>query len=255
MDAKAGFLVVVGDEYAEFAVNSHVVTASELQRRLCNDGGWTGEEVIVIGQGIGVEQRDRLRASAAALRLEHCLVDADAAAPMGLTHKRSEKNVLISSPRQVAPSTYAFAVSIDDAVDRLSDHVTGQHLGAMLLTEAARQAVIAVLEMEYARGSGLRFGFLLHKLQAEFDSYVFPLPVAMTATVADQAGRTRPNQHAALVTIQITQGGATVCRLVFDVSLYEESLLQKIETRGARRAIDLLRSQHEPSAKPAERIA
>jgi hypothetical protein len=234
--------IVVGDDYARFAeCNSDVVTTSAMMTRLQDPSLWQGRHKVLLGQGIS--ERTRLAMMAA---LEELGVDdvqpVDPSSPLQLTHKRSKGHVLITEPCRMADQAYRFGLLLDAQNDRLSDHVTGQHVGAMLLMEAARQAVVATLECAYVQPRGTPLGLVLERFDSSFQNYAFPLPTQLTVTVTEREGRQSRNIAVSL-DVAFEQAGLQVCRMVLDVNLIEAAVLDAIETRKARKCVDLLRSQ------------
>lgn len=229
--------LVIGDDYAAFATDGNVVTVSELTKEIANCHPWRGDEIIVFGQGISESARNELK-----LALESCNVsridEIDVLAPLHLTHKKDRDNILITRPRNIAPKRYQFDLALNDRLDRLSDHVTGQHVGAMLLMEAARQSVIATLECEYAS----RRGLILDHFNSQFFNYAFPVPTLLTVTLME-IGEKSENYISTVLTIEFQQAGKRICEMQLDVKLYEPALLEKVEARRARQTLDMLQNQ------------
>ena len=236
------FYLVVGDDYAAFANNDHVMTVSELIRELDASDNWSGEEQFVIGQGISNNTREMLKHALNAngiSNVDHLnhLVETH------MTHKKELENVLISEPCKINNNQYQFELMLNDKKDRLSDHVTNQHVGAMLLMEAARQAVIVSLEYEFPKEDGNKYGLILERFDSKFDSYVFPLPTQMIVRLEEQAEQSK-KQKFIILTITFFQAGNKICKMQLDVKKYESSPLKKLESRRARQVVDLLRMQY-----------
>ncbi len=233
---------VVGDDYANFAShNSDVICASEMLRQLDNPLLWSGPHKVLLGQGIDESTRLALAAACRACQIDD-LAPVEELAPTQLTHKHYRDNVLISAPQNLAVKCYQFELMLGAQIDRLSDHVTGQHVGAMLLMEAARQAVVVSLECEYSRHSETSLGFVLERFNSRFDNYTFPLPTAMTVTLLERHGPQSKNVAVSL-TIVFQQAGQQVSEMVLDVSLFPTEMLSKIEARKAKKSLDVLRAQ------------
>lgn len=81
---------------------------------------WSGQECVIIGQGIDETIRESLR-SQLALSGVTCISHIDALAPLALTHKRSRSAVLIGAPRRTGPRCYEYGFVMNDVLDRLSD--------------------------------------------------------------------------------------------------------------------------------------
>lgn len=240
-----GYFIVVGDDYAAFAKNTGVLTVSQLIQRLRDPARWRGDERVVIGQGIDESIRALIHVTLQA-RHVHEVQDIDELALLELTHKRLRGHVLITAPRKVADREYRFSLALNDRSDRLSDHVTGQHVGAMLLLEAARQAMIVCLECEYVTDQNRNYGLILERYNSTYHHYAFPLPTSIDVTLRELRPHTpAERQIPTQLDIVFSQAGIRVCEMQLDVTLYEAALLAKVETMKARKLIETLCSAEE----------
>lgn len=230
--------IVVGDDYAEFAKHENVVTVSRLLHELENTEHPCAADDFVIGQGVAANRRESLRNALQARGLQADIrIDSPMAVP--LTHKRCSEHVLITTPIKTGPLEYEFSLTLNDKNDRLSDHVTGQHVGAMLLMEAARQAVVVALELEYATKRGVRLGFVLERFMSNFHSYAFPLPTTMRVSLVESGD---PDKHVSVsLTIAFLQAAEQISTMQLDVTLYDTALLDKVEARKARKSIESMK--------------
>ncbi|SEK00902.1 A-factor biosynthesis hotdog domain-containing protein [Paraburkholderia diazotrophica] len=67
---------------------------------------------------------------------------------------------------------------LDERSADVSDHLTGHHIPGMLLAEASRQMMIAVVERFYLpvrRRAPIRF--VTHEMSLEYHDFMLPLPV------------------------------------------------------------------------------
>lgn len=230
--------IVVGDDYAEFAKHENVVTVSRLLHELENVDSCCASDDFVIGQGVPETRRESLRH---ALRSRGLQTDIHIDTPMAvpLTHKRSSEHVLVTTPVKTGPLQYEFSLTLNDKNDRLSDHVTGQHVGAMLLMEAARQAVVVALELEYSSKRGARLGFVLERFMSSFHSYAFPLPTTLRVSLVESGD---PEKHVSVaLTIAFLQAAEQISTMQLDVTLYDTALLDKVEARKARKSIESMK--------------
>lgn len=241
---------VVGDDYQQFASNENVLTESELMDVLDSGTKWHPDDRVVCGQGLSLTARKNI--SQALLR--HGIASPSPSAmpaPAEQTHKKTLDHVLVSAPVQVLPRTYQFDLLVGDECDRLSDHVTGQHLGAMLLLEAARQAVIVTLEQEYSAGQKGKWGLILEKYNSQYTNYAFPLPTQLTVEVSE-SGKISKRQIPVSLAMAFEQAGRTISHMSMDVLLYDTALLNKVEARGAREALSQAFKGNAPEV-PTER--
>jgi hypothetical protein len=237
-------LMVVGDSYSSFANRPNVFTFSQFMQELKNLNNWSGDEQIVIGQGINEDMREMMRSV-----FQFCEVSnvshLDPLASLELTHKREKSSILITEPNQITSMCYEFGFIINDIQDRLSDHVTGQHVGAMLLMEAARQAGIAAIECQWLTGLDTRWGFILENFNARFDNYAFPMPTSITVNLKELTKT--DSQILIELNIEFHQAGKKFSQMRLDARLYQVAVLEKLEKRRADQAISSLFRLYEAS--------
>jgi hypothetical protein len=234
---------VVGDEYREFARNAGVVTVSGLLDLLRRAD--PAPVRVVLGQGLPLEVRQRMAASAQPLGTTP---EAYPPAPTDRTHKTHREHVLITDVQPAGDPRerrYRCGLAIGDGHDRLGDHVTGQHLAAMLLMEAARQAVIAVLASEYPPVASGAWGLVLERLDARYFNYAFPVPTLMLTSLGDR-GEPSDRQVAVVVTVEFLQADKVICQMQLDVSLRDAARLEKIESRRARQLLAAITGRPDP---------
>ncbi len=247
--------VIVGDGYAEFSKHPQVQTASQFLEQLrASPRSWAGARLCV-GQGLSPTQLEELTREATSHNLLLELPTSEVRAPVSLTHKSNADYVLVTRPLRVAPCAYRGSILIDAQVDRLSDHVTGEHIGGMLLIEAARQFGIAAVEIEYDRTEDNRWGLMWSGLRVAFTNYAFPLPTEVLMHIHEDESKRRPNQVVVSVTLELTQAGQVIAEVGMDATLLNRPLLRKIEAKRSAQVIEgFLRARGEDSSSvgPAE---
>jgi A-factor biosynthesis hotdog domain len=231
-------LFVIGDGYAAFAEHPSIITFVQLRTLLLENAiDWSATE---LAQGLGLESaqlrmiRGELLAAGAPAHVarhferEH--------APLALTHKHADEHVLIGPPRRIDHENLVFDLVLTSTQDRLSDHVTGQHVSGMLLIEAGRQAAAVALETVHADKS-VDYAATWSALRVSFESFAFPLPMSLHATV-DSADHARTNKVDTHVAVTIRQLDRIVAQLEYEIPLTRLALLQKLEQRAALRTIE-----------------
>lgn len=232
---NSNYYIIVGDDYGYFADREQVFTVSDFYRKMLDNGQWPEPSAdIIIGQGISYHDREFID-HATKRRHADRLWALPQIASLEDTHKRTEENVLISQPQNLGRHCYGFELSITDKADRLSDHVTGKHVGAMLLMEAARQATIAVIERDYSETSTEKFGLILDRFDCQFDGYLFPLPTSLTTTIEEL----KVTSKYITVTVRtcVTQADSKIATIQLDVTLCSSKVLEKIESRKAQTVV------------------
>jgi hypothetical protein len=231
-------LYVVGDEYVAFAQHPAVVTFVQLRTLLLENAiDWSATE---LAQGLGLDNaqlrmiRGELLAAGAPVHVaKHFEREY---APLALTHKHADEHVLIGPPRRIDHDRFVFDVVLTSVRDRLSDHVTGQHVGGMLLIEAGRQAAAVALETVHSDKS-IDYAATWSALRVSFQSFAFPLPMTMHATVISGED-TRASKVDTRVAVSIRQLDRAVAELEYEIPLTRMTLLKKLEQRSAARTIE-----------------
>lgn len=233
------FFLIVGDEYREFATHEGVFGVSDALLALRSGVAAWQTRSLLLGQGISRDTRHEIEA--AAREVGSIVYPVAGAPPLALTHKLSADGVLISPPQKISAGRYRAELLTGVERDRLADHVTGQHMGGMLLVEAARQLGIAALELEYAADDGLmRYGLAWAGLVVRFLSYAFPTPTELEVVLEEDPAKSRKSQVGVTLTFRLVQAGLCIAEMVMETSLIEKSTLAKLEARRAQQTVDKL---------------
>ncbi|MFJ5532628.1 AfsA-related hotdog domain-containing protein [Streptomyces sp. NPDC093261] len=219
-------LIVVGDRFEEFLRNPGTIAASAVLARL--EAGDTGGLDLMAGQGLSAELLAELDKQWPAQR----------PAPLELTHKQRMKNVMVGEPTRV-DGRYEAPLVLDERCETLEDHLTGQHIPAIALTEAARQTWTAVTEKFFPTGLGPA-RFVIDDFHASFHAFVFPLPATLTYEVVEhEPGAVQHRFHSV---VRVRQSGAVAAQIEVRFRLVAEKLVDKQEAMAARQAVaDCLR--------------
>ena len=237
---------LVGDQYEAFARNPHVVTASEFTRRMAGQGDGS-PDLAIFGQGMRHEATVALHSEAGHLPV--AIVPIQEPAPLAITHKREVHHVLISAPRKIGPQLYSMDLIVDDTMDRLTDHVTGQHIGGMLLIEASRQAAIAVTELEHLASRPDRHGFIWSGLRVEFTRFCFPLPTEIHVALEERTVGD-PSRPLYVASVEMLQAGQPIARMQMDFELLKSTTIERIEAKAAARAVEASRALWDKEDEP-----
>lgn len=245
-------LHVVGDKYAEFA-NKHnnVITRSHFEDIL---EGRKHQAVdvkqFVFGQGIPFRDRRLL-----ATRFSERGLDKNASLNVGMlnpelashrtTHKVHERNILITEPVvQVEDGAYESDLIVDEACAELDDHVTGQHISAAVLSEAARQMCNAVLHGSLMTPEVAdRSYFLIDKLTVVFSCYVLPMPARFRCIVLESSSNARSMSSRFTIRVECIQKGIAAATFSASVAVFEKNFISSVESQVARRVCGLEESE------------
>lgn len=154
-----------------------------------------------------------------------------------LTHKSQSFNTLISEPFTTTEQSYSSLLMIDSRCAEMSDHVTGKHIPMMVLTEAARQMVMAVTEKffipEKLRG---HLSFVANRTELKFTQFVFPFRTEIHCNILKQkvlAGNNLLNT----INVYFLQNQKFVSEIKFDSTVFSKQFLIDKENRMAKIAI------------------
>jgi hypothetical protein len=246
--------VVVGDRFAPLLGSRGVIGASELIARL-RAGDLPPSLPIVVGQGIPL---GRLEELGALLENRGGRISTDCTIPVRadrwLTHKHDLKNVMIGRPERLPDGRFVVDLVVDERNEMLEDHLTGQHIPAIALTEAARQTWTAVTTANYLEGKD-DVRFLVSSVASSFHRYVFPLPATLcyellsrTATAVGQTFECR---------VTVLQGGELAATIDAGYRTIWEPLCARQEAMAARQAMvdGLSRSHHVGDSTAARQVS
>lgn len=171
---------IVGDKFKNYAIYDDVYTFSQFVDVIYLKSKDFSSHNIVMGQGLSIEEKKMLIIIAAQFgvndltNMEEMIVDKE------ITHKHKIENVMVTSPIKEANdnSTYMSDLILNDDCSEMSDHMTGQHIQGMVLTEAARQMMLAVAEKYFLKSHEKGNSYCaLVRINSEFHQFVFPVDI------------------------------------------------------------------------------
>jgi hypothetical protein len=237
---ETGPQFVVGDRFTEFLAHRGTVAASTLLMRL-RAGGTAGP--LRFGQGTTTAQRAELE------RLLGPDAGVPAAVDRAATHKRDDRNVLVSAPRPAGDGAWTADLVLDEGTETLADHITGQHVPAVTLVEAARQMWTAVTETFLLPPDGPRTRFVVLSTSARFLGYVFPLPAVVRLVLLDRVADGAGETFTCLV--EVRHGERPGVELRGEYRVVPEAVAARQESLAARRALALAAGPPAAQRRPA----
>ena len=230
---SSNIYIVVGDDYNRFSSNTpNTILATDLISKLSDDSLYASNYQFIFGQGIDPQTHKTLL-NILNEKNASDIVTAGEPAPLKLTHKHFNEYVMVSKPDKIGDMEYSSTFSLSNHKDRLSDHVTGQHIGGMLLMEAARQAATVAAELEFV-SEEKPLGFMLERFETDFIDYAYPLPTNIIVKMF----RLDDGRVISLdVVVLFTQADVEVCRVRIKSKLIDASILNAIETKKAKKAV------------------
>jgi hypothetical protein len=172
--------IVVGDRIKAQCEDERLLSITEVERLVELRASASVPFVLHIGQGIEYARLQRLYAQASRCDKRLFLLPPQLAprASHQSTHKHVPSNIVISEPVARGDGSHEASLLLDGKSADVSDHLTGHHIPGMLVAEAARQMMIAVVERFYLpvqRRAPIRF--ITHEMSLEYHDFMVPLPV------------------------------------------------------------------------------
>lgn len=168
---------IVGDGFSGFAQQDRVCTFSQIIQIIATSLFDLKKMTFVIGQGLSEEERRLLKAYSKEGKLGSIVNGYQRLASDKLTHKKKYENIMITDPLVVEPGkVYRSYLCTDDACAEMSDHITGQHIQGMVLTEAARQMMLAVAEKYILKREEQGCSYcILNSVNSTYHQFAFPV--------------------------------------------------------------------------------
>ncbi|MEV3938067.1 AfsA-related hotdog domain-containing protein [Glycomyces sp. NPDC049804] len=227
-------VMVVGDRFEEFLTHPGTIGVSAMLEFL-RIGAGDGPPKITVGQGLTGEQLAELDKFAETGR---CVLSTQDHVPQpverAVTHKVYEKNVLIGDLERVGEGRYRTPLVLDERVEVLEDHLTGLHIPAVTLLEAARQTWTAVTE-RYLIEPEPKSRFVISHVNSTFLNFVFPIPAQLEYRLRSK--EKGPVGHVIAFTVEIQQTGRIAARFEAEIRVIPERFAEKQEAMAARQTL------------------
>ncbi len=191
-------IYIVGSVFNTFSDRRSIFTAQEYIEQPTSPL----ETHVRIGQGL-VQNEISILAS----RLSKAILNQTIPVKMEHTHKHHAKNVLIANFRAVNRYESAAELYLHGENDLISDHITGIHIPGIVLTESARQLMLATLTHHGMVASR----FILTTSESHFSGYVFP--VGCSLALSYQLVKDSAQEKRLIADITITQFNS-VCAVI-----------------------------------------
>lgn len=227
--------VVVGDRFQDFLDNQRTISVTALLSRL-RAGAVSSDLTIVVGQGISADQLATLNQLACNKDNPISVYgDVPAHVEPDLTHKREFRNIMIGTPKRAAKTSFVADLVIDDDNEVLEDHLTGQHIPAIALVEAARQTWTAVTERFLLTEGTRPVRFVIATMRCAFHRFVFPLPATMHYELLGHRQDAVEQVFDCLVTVR--QSNAVAAEVETSYRVISAAISEKQESMAARQAV------------------
>lgn len=246
-------ILVVGDKFAQFSQLDGAINVSKLAALF--DGDAADRELprrVVIGQGVSEGWLSYLKGRVQAGGLpvefvgEHAIAER---ATLGFSHKKQRRNVLITVPKQASEHVYQMLLSVDDECEIMADHTTGHHIQGMVLTEASRQAFLAVTE-RFLLPTDESYYFVINKFNVNYHKFAFPVSIRIDFEVLS-TDCSRSDRLGAKVAIRFYQNDELVCDADVEYTAILESRLADREKKTATSTLESVLNAYPLSMQPA----
>ena len=222
---------IVGDRFENFAVNEQVITLSDFLVKVESNDVTLSEFCFLFGQGINKESVAKINGAISnyngALTVQPCDVDL---IEKKYVHKHKEHNILVSKIHRLTEKSFIANMIIDGALAEMSDHMTGQHIQGMVLTEAARQMFISVAEKFFVSPEKLgSMYYVLKRTDIEFYTFVFPLPVQILCSFPDIKINPKNGKIESSVVVNFFQADELACTAKIEFAAYDGKFISNIE--------------------------
>ncbi|AYN19532.1 AfsA-related hotdog domain-containing protein [Alcaligenes aquatilis] len=223
-------VIVVPEAFENFSKNENCISYSEALSLL------KGDEAALIpmqgcmfiaGLGLGELQIDHIECLAARRGLKHEFKhwrewQVSTTADRALCHKHVPENVLISRPRKESETLYSADLHLNSNNELMLDHLTGQHVQGMVLTEACRQMFLAVTEEFFLQDykTKKRY-FVIETMAMRFTSFAFPLPAHIEYKVINKDSR-KAHKRGFHVNMEVFQCSKPVCGMEVKFTVFDD---------------------------------
>lgn len=234
-------LIVVTKGFDRFAQNENLLLYERLMKLLhdeCPERGPLAGRQLIAGQGLSQEQVSHawfVGISKGLLQeFKHWHIwRGKRLAAKPLVHKHRPENTLISVPEVAQDGGFIADLMLDDRNELMLDHLTGQHVQGMVLTEACRQMFLAVTE-RFCLGDyqAPKRYFVINTMTMRFQAFAFPLPAQIRYHILEQK-KLRADRVSFHADMNIYQGGAVVAGMEVKFTVFDDVLITQKENQLA----------------------
>lgn len=229
--------IVVSDKFEKFAENQGVMTFSHFRSLLRS--GCVDTQVVVIGQGINSDLVEQLKQDVRDYDYGssvHFVTPSKRKLNSLIVHKSREENVAISLPEKSGKNQYSASLTVDECCDEMRDHVTGQHVQGTLLIEAARQMMMASVELDtFSPENRGAYSYILNRLEVSYFRYLFPVDATIKCRIADLTIDDKGSLATELF-VEIFQHDERVCSVACHATGMPKHKLEILESRSAKKS-------------------
>jgi len=223
-------MTIVGNSFVDFAKNEMVILYDDVKEIIHKRVPYVENIKYDLGQGVSEHGINQLinDAENSGLR-SYLLFNEVKKCQRRHVHKIDARNSMISMPIETDKNTYESNIHIDDENELMSDHITGQHLQGMLLTEACRQMFLAVTEEFFSDNEQEIMSFAWTRGDVVFHDYAFPVSTIIRFYIShienSKKGRCKYTSN-----IEIIQKNSVVCTSIMEYETLPHKVTSRRET-------------------------
>lgn len=238
-------LIVIPQTFKKFSENPNMMSYDRLLSLLHRHDTPADELVgrrLIAGQGLDDMQVDHAWYVGTSRGLINEFAHWRAArkeryADRALCHKHRPENILISVPEQQVDGAYTADLLLHERNELMLDHLTGQHIQGMVLTEACRQMFLAVTE-RYCLDDhpAVKYYFVINSMNARYQAFAFPLPAQIQYRVIDQQ-QPKPERISIHADMDVLQAGQVVAGMEVKFTVFDDAYITRRESKLAAEAV------------------
>jgi hypothetical protein len=237
---------IVGDRFGAFAGHDGVQTVTGFVRALPSFAAGRGVLRARLGQGVGEYERAYLSEAIGRHGLwDRVRVTDDRPAVAGreLVHKHRSANVVLEDVQATGGDGFRAGLRVTGDNELLQDHQSGGHVPGILVVEAARQMILAAMELRYfRRPRGERhpgeWTMVWDHVEVRFLSFLFPLPATVDCELVDPLpARMVADRIRCTGRVVVTQAGREAASALITCTAFGADRLAAVEQRRGLRAV------------------
>lgn len=232
-------MVLVGNKFKNFAKNNKkAITVEELEK-LSYSEGLNSKNNILIGQGVtrlDLYRIQHINKGINFINAEYLSDQIDLKQKKSV-HKERYENILISKPIKLSDESYICKMIMHNENELINDHMTGQHIQGIVITEAARQMMLSVSELFLLNSSEKgKLYFVLHEVNSKYLNFAFPVETTLYLKVIESERNTKGILRCE-VEISLYQQETNLGSVSISYSAYNNNLISRRENTLAAKSL------------------
>lgn len=240
-----GVLIVIPKAFKQFLENPNLLPYDKLLSLLHREDAIAAElagRKLIAGQGLDDMQVDHAWYLGTSRGLVHEFAHWRTArkgryANQALCHKHRPENILISDPKLEPNGSYVAELLLHERNELMLNHLTGQHIQGMVLTEACRQMFLAVTE-RYCLDKYLanKRYFVINSMNIRYQAFAFPLPAQIRYRIIEQQ-QLKPERIFIHADMDVFQAEQVVAGMEVKFTVFDDTYISQRERKLAAEAV------------------